>query len=39
MGQIVRLTWDYIRNNNLQNPLNRRMIRPDQTLAAVIGAE
>jgi chromatin remodeling complex protein RSC6 len=39
MGQIVRLTWDYIRNNNLQNPLNRRMIMPDQTLAAVIGAE
>jgi chromatin remodeling complex protein RSC6 len=35
IGQIVRLTWD----NNLQNPLNRRMIKQDQTLAAVIGAE
>ena len=37
-GQILRLIWVYIRNNNLQNPLNRKMIIPDQTLAAVIGA-
>jgi chromatin remodeling complex protein RSC6 len=37
MKEIVRLIWVYIRNNNLQNPLNRKMIIPDQTLAAVIG--
>ncbi len=34
VGQIVRLTWDYIRNSNLQNPLNRRMIRPDLDLGS-----
>ncbi len=39
LGQAVRLTWNYSRNNNLQNPLNRKMIIPDQTLAAVIGPE
>ncbi len=39
LGQAVRPTWDYIRNNNLQNHLNRKMIIPDQTLAAIIRAE
>jgi DNA topoisomerase-1 len=39
MSEIVRLTWNYIKNNNLQSPINRSMIIPDQTLAAVIGAE
>jgi chromatin remodeling complex protein RSC6 len=38
-GQIVRLIWNYIKANNLQSPQNKKMIVPDQALAAVIGAE
>jgi upstream activation factor subunit UAF30 len=38
MKEIVRLIWVYIRNNNLHDPLNRK-IYPDETLAAVIGPE
>ena len=37
--EIVHLTWNYVKTHNLQNPLNGRMFIPDQTLAAVVGAE
>jgi chromatin remodeling complex protein RSC6 len=31
--------WDYIRNNNLQNPENKREIVADDKLRAVFGTD
>jgi chromatin remodeling complex protein RSC6 len=35
----VRLTWNYIKANHLQNPNDGRLIIPDATLARVMGTE
>ncbi|SCA64153.1 hypothetical protein SCG7086_CH_00030 [Chlamydiales bacterium SCGC AG-110-P3] len=34
-GQVVKKLWEYIKANNLQDPSNKRMIVPDDKLAAV----
>ena len=36
-GDITRLIWQYVKDNNLQNPDNRRTFRIDETLAVVMG--
>jgi chromatin remodeling complex protein RSC6 len=36
---VVSKMWDYIRKNNLQNPLNKREIIADDKLKAVFGAD
>lgn len=36
-GDVLKKLWDYIRANNLQDPANKRSIRPDATLAKVFG--
>ena len=38
-ADIVRLIWQYVRNNNLKNPENGRFFRPDEQLATVLGRE
>ncbi|MEJ8859864.1 SWIB/MDM2 domain-containing protein [Variovorax robiniae] len=35
--EVVRLLWEYIKTNNLQNPTNRRNILCDAKLQAVMG--
>lgn len=37
--QIVKKLWDYIKKHNLQGCENKRMIEPDECLAAVTGAK
>ena len=34
-GQVVKKLWEYIKANNCQDPDNKRMIVPDEKLAAV----
>lgn len=36
-GEVLRKVWDYIRERNLQDPANKRSIRPDAALAQVFG--
>jgi len=38
-AQILKLLWDYIKANKLQNPQNGRLIVPDAKLALVVGSE
>ena len=38
-GQITKNLWVYIKGHKLQNPNNGQLIRPDDTLAAVLGKE
>lgn len=35
--QVTKKIWEYIKAHNLQNPANKREIRPDAALAAAIG--
>lgn len=35
--QVTKKIWDYIKKHNLQDPENRRNIRPDEKLAKVFG--
>lgn len=35
---VVKKIWAHIKRKNLQDPNNRRMIRPDATLAPIIGS-
>jgi chromatin remodeling complex protein RSC6 len=35
--EAVKLMWDYIKSNNLQNPLNKRNILADAKLLKVFG--
>ena len=35
--EAVKLMWDYIKSNNLQNPLNKRNIVADAKLLKVFG--
>ncbi len=37
--QAVKLVWDYIKANNLQNPKNKRNILGDAKLTKVFGKE
>ncbi|MCE5317404.1 MAG: type I DNA topoisomerase [Parachlamydia sp.] len=37
-GEVLKKVWDYIRSNNLQDPENKRLIRPDAKLAKVFGS-
>jgi chromatin remodeling complex protein RSC6 len=37
--EVTKKVWDYIKANNLQNPENKREIRPDATLGKVLGNE
>ncbi|MGC4395701.1 SWIB/MDM2 domain-containing protein [Hydrogenophaga crocea] len=37
--EIVKLVWDYIKSNNLQNPKNKRNILADTKLKAVFGKD
>jgi upstream activation factor subunit UAF30 len=37
--EAVKLVWDYIKANNLQNPANKRNILADAKLSKVFGKE
>jgi upstream activation factor subunit UAF30 len=37
--EVVKKTWDYIKANNLQDKVNRRMINADAKLKAVFGGK
>ena len=37
--QVVKKVWDYIKNNNLQNPANKREIKADDKLRKVFGKD
>jgi chromatin remodeling complex protein RSC6 len=37
--EAVKLVWDYIKANNLQNPANKRNILADSKLSKVFGKE
>ncbi len=37
--EAVKLMWDYIKANNLQNPANKRNILADSKLSKVFGKE
>ena len=36
--EVTKKVWDYIKSNQLQDPQNKRLIRPDATLAKVFGS-
>lgn len=36
--EVTKKIWDYIKAHNLQDPKNKRLIRPDDKLAAVFGS-
>lgn len=38
-GEVLKKTWDYIRENNLQDPNNKKLINPDKKLAKVFGSD
>lgn len=38
-GEVLKKVWDYIRANSLQDPQNKRLIRPDTKLAKLFGAQ
>ncbi|MGJ7546043.1 SWIB/MDM2 domain-containing protein [Variovorax sp. LT1R16] len=37
--EVVKLLWEYIKTNNLQNPANKRNILCDAKLKAVMGKD
>ena len=37
--EVTKKVWDYIRQHNLQNPQNKRMIRADDKLKKVFGGK
>lgn len=37
--EAVKLMWDYIKSNNLQNPANKRNILADEKLKKVFGKD
>jgi DNA topoisomerase-1 len=37
--EVVKKVWDYIKNHKLQDPKNKRLIRPDAKLAKVFGSK
>lgn len=36
-GEVTKLAWDYIKKHKLQDPESKRMIRPDEKMAKVLG--
>lgn len=38
-GEVLKKLWDYIRQHNLQDPANKRLIHPDAKLAKVFGSK
>lgn len=38
-GQVMKLLWDYIKKNNLQNPENKRNIIADDMLLPLFGGK
>jgi DNA topoisomerase-1 len=36
-GEVTKKVWDYIKSHELQDAANKRMIRPDASLAKVLG--
>lgn len=38
-SELGRKLWDYIRQNNLQDPVNRWVIRPNDVLAGILSGE
>lgn len=36
--EVTKKLWDYIKKNNLQDPKNKRNIKPDSKLAKVFGS-
>jgi len=38
-GQVTKKVWEYIKENNLQDPSNKRMILPDERLSKVLGTK
>ena len=38
-AQILKLLWDYVKANGLQNPQNGRLIVPDAKLSLVVGSK
>ncbi len=38
-AETMKVLWDYIKANNLQNPENKKEILPDAKLATIIGKE
>ena len=37
-GEVTKKVWDYIKAQNLQDPANKRLIRPDALLGKVFGS-
>jgi DNA topoisomerase-1 len=37
-AEVLKKVWDYIRENNLQDPLNKKLIKPDSTLTKLFGS-
>ena len=37
--QVTKKVWDYIKEHKLQDPSNKRLIRPDALLAKVFGSK
>ncbi len=37
-GEVIKKVWDYIKEHQLQDPKNKRLIRPDQKLSSVFGS-
>lgn len=38
-GEVVKKVWDYIKEKNLQDPKNKKIICPDATLGKLLGAK
>ena len=38
-GQVVKKLWEYIKDNNLQNPNNKRNIKADDKLRPLFGGK
>lgn len=38
-GQVMKKLWDYIKENNLQNPENKRNIIADEKLLPIFGGQ
>lgn len=38
-GQVMKKLWEYIKANNLQNPMNKRNIKADAKLLPIFGGK
>ena len=38
-SECIKKMWDYLKMNNLQDPLNRQYLMPDTKLAKIVGNE